>query len=47
MSRGKQERKEPFKSKCDSGTHQDYFIAYGVTKSTSMSAFVEGALALE
>jgi hypothetical protein len=47
MSQGKQERKEPFKSKCDSETCWAYFMAYGVIWSISMSAFVEGALALE
>jgi hypothetical protein len=41
------ERKEPFKRKCDSGTCSSYFMAYGVIESISMSAFVEGALALE
>ena len=44
---GNNERKEPFKSKCDSGTCWAYFMAYGVIESISMSAFVEGALALE
>jgi hypothetical protein len=47
VSRGKQEIKEPFKTKCDSGTHWGYFTIYGVTGSTSMSTFVEGVLALE
>jgi hypothetical protein len=41
------ERKEPFKSKCDSNMDRGYFMAYGVIESISMSAFVEGALALE
>ena len=45
MSWGKQERKEPFKSKCDSDMCWDYFMAYGVIKSIYMSAFVESALA--
>jgi hypothetical protein len=36
--------KEPFKSKCDSGTCWAYFIAYGVDKSISMSIFREGVL---
>jgi hypothetical protein len=44
---GKQERKEPFKSKCDSETCWAYFMAYGIIWSISMSAFVEGVLALE
>jgi hypothetical protein len=30
MSKGEQERKEPFRSKCDSGTCWAYFMAYGV-----------------
>jgi hypothetical protein len=47
MSGGSSERKEPFKSKCDSGTCWGYFMAYGVIESISMSAFVEGVLALE
>jgi hypothetical protein len=47
MSRGKQEIKEPFKSKCGSETCWAYFMAYGVMWSISMSAFLEGALALE
>jgi hypothetical protein len=44
---GNNERKEPFKSKCESDTCWAYFMAYGVIESISMSAFVEGALALE
>jgi hypothetical protein len=44
---GKQERKEPSKSKCDSEVCWAYFMAYRVIWSISMSAFVEGALALE
>jgi hypothetical protein len=47
MSQGKQERKEPFESKCDSGMCWAYFMAYGVIESISMSTFVEGPLALE
>jgi hypothetical protein len=39
--------KSLFNSKCDSGTCWDYFMAYGVIESISMSVFVEGALALE
>jgi hypothetical protein len=42
---GNNERKKPFKSKCDSGMSWAYFMAYGVIKSISMSTFVEGALA--
>jgi hypothetical protein len=45
--KGNNARKEPFKSKCDSGMCRVYFMAYGVIESISMSAFVEGALALE
>jgi hypothetical protein len=44
---GNSERKEPFKSECDGGTCWAYFMAYGVIESISMSAFVEGAPALE
>jgi hypothetical protein len=44
---GNSERKEPLKSKYDSGTCWAYFMAYGVIESISMSAFVEGALDLE
>jgi hypothetical protein len=36
-----------FESKCDSEACWAYFMAYGVIWSISMSAFVEGALALE
>jgi hypothetical protein len=38
--RGSSEKKEPFESKCDSGTYWAYFMAYGVIESISMSAFV-------
>jgi hypothetical protein len=44
---GNSERKEPFKNKSDNRTCWAYFMAYGVIESISMSAFVEGALALE
>jgi hypothetical protein len=47
MSRGSSEKKEHFKNKCDSGMCWAYFVAYGVIESISMSAFVEGALALD
>jgi len=47
MSRGKQERKEPFKSKCCSGMCWGYFMVYGVIYSISMSTFVKGALSPE
>jgi hypothetical protein len=43
---GSSERNEPFKSKCDSDMDRGYFIAYGVIESISMSAFLEGAMAL-
>jgi hypothetical protein len=43
--KGNNERKEPFKGKCDSGMCCAYFMDYGVIKSISMSAFVGGALA--
>jgi hypothetical protein len=46
-SLGKQERKKPLKSKYDSETCWAYFMAYGIILSISMSAFVEGMLALE
>jgi hypothetical protein len=42
---GSIERKEPFKSTCDSDMDRGYFMACGVIESISMSAFVEGALA--
>jgi hypothetical protein len=41
------EKKEPFKSKCHSGTCWAYFMAYRVIEPISMSTFVDGALALE
>ena len=41
---GNGERKKPFKSKCDSGMSWAFFVGYGVIKSISMSAFVEGEL---
>ena len=44
---GSNERKEPFKSKCDSDMGRGYSMAYGVIESISMSTFVEGVLALE
>jgi hypothetical protein len=44
---GNNERKEPFKSKCDNGMCWAYFMAYGVIEFVSMSTFVKGALALE
>jgi hypothetical protein len=42
---GNDERKKPFKSKCDSGMNWAHFMTYGVIKSISMSASIEGALA--
>jgi hypothetical protein len=47
VKRETMKEKEPFKSKCDSGTCWAYFMAYGVIESISTSAFVEGALALD
>jgi hypothetical protein len=44
---GNSERREPFKSKCDSGTCWAYFMAYGAMESISMSASGESGLALE
>jgi hypothetical protein len=44
---GNSERKEPLKSKYDSGTCWAYFVAYGVNESIYISTFVEGVLALE
>jgi hypothetical protein len=44
---GNSERKEPFKSKCDSGMCWVYFTAYGIIEFVFISAFVEGAIALE
>jgi hypothetical protein len=45
--KGNNERKEPFKSKCDDGTCWAYFMARGVIESISMRTFIEGVLALE
>jgi hypothetical protein len=47
MFQGNIEIKEPFKSKCDSGTCWAYFMDYGVIEFISMNAFVEGDIAIE